>query len=77
MRNNVILLALTQVAKELEGAREQADADTKMILRQVEKDSDEMVAMIKKESSVKKKHKISKLGFLSCHLLLWHITMTK
>ena len=58
MRNNVILLALTQVAKELEGAREQADADTKMILRQVEKDSDEMVAMIKKESSVKKKNKI-------------------
>ena len=55
MRNNVIFLALTQVAKELEGAREQADADTKMILRQVEKDSDEMVAMIKKESSVKKK----------------------
>ena len=58
MRNNVIFLALTQVAKELEGAREQADADTKMILRQVEKDSDEMVAMIKKESSVKKKNKI-------------------
>ena len=37
------------MAKELEGAREQADADTKMILRQVEKDSDEMVALIKKE----------------------------
>ena len=49
MRNNVILLALTQVAKEREGAREQADADTKMILRQVEKDSDDMVALIKKE----------------------------
>ena len=38
-----------QVAKELEGAREQADADTKMILRQVEKESDEMAALIKKE----------------------------
>ena len=37
------------MAKELEGAREQADADTKMILRQVEKESDEMAALIKKE----------------------------
>ena len=44
-----IFLLLTQVAKELEGSREQADADTKMILRQVEKDSDDMVALIKKE----------------------------
>ena len=37
------------MAKELEGAREQADADTKMVLRQVEKDSDELVALLKKE----------------------------
>ena len=33
----------------MEGAREQADADTKMVLRQVEKDSDELVALLKKE----------------------------
>ena len=33
----------------MEGAREQADADTKMVLRQVEMDSDELVALLKKE----------------------------
>ena len=44
-----IITNSSQVAKELEGAREQADADTKMVLRQVEKDSDELVALLKKE----------------------------
>lgn len=37
------------MTKELEGAREQQDADTKMVLRQVEKESEDLVGLIKKE----------------------------
>ncbi len=37
------------VAKELEGAREQADADTKMLMRTLEKETEDLLGLLKKE----------------------------